>query len=737
MHAAPQPGSSIHGRVLDALGGEALARVRVELAQTGAERTTDSAGAFHFDGLAPGDYTIQVSTVGYRMLRRSFPLAAGESKEFEVVLSPESLRHTETVEVTSGPFDVPRHDSPSEITLSPSEVKNLGSVLADDPLRAVQAMPGVTSNNDFDSRFSMRGASYQRIGLYFDDVLLHTPFHLVPGDTTGGSMTVFNGDMIETMSLHSGAFPSRFADRSGGILDVQTREGSRNRLSFRGAASASNASVMAEGPLGRRGSWLASARKSYLQYILRRTAPDFSMAFGFTDVQAKLAYDVSSKHRLTLSVVDGFSGLDRSHDKARLGVNSIMTSDYHSTLANVAWRFTPSNQLILTARGAWMRERAYARNPSELELGAEAYGEWIGSLQGTWVWGESSPLDFGWSVRRLRDDGFNYRYQFNPFLIRPLDQFRGTAVRSGGFAQQSKTLGAGKVTLVAGLRLDYLDANQRFTASPNASAAWRPFRATTLQVGWGQYVQHPAISELYSIFGNRFLLPLLSQQVEAALEQRLDERTRLRVQFYNRADRDMLFRPWFEPRILDGKIFNPPANDPIQVSQRGWARGMEVFLQRRTANGLTGWVSYSYGRTGIRDGVAQIHFPSDFDQRHNVTVFGSYRLRPTVNLSARFAYGSALPVPGFFRQDGKLYYLHSARNRLRDDTYKRADFRINKAWSFNRLRVTLYGEVVNLFNTHNYFFESFNGYNSRTAEARLSFTRMFPILPSAGVMVEF
>ena len=168
MHAAPQTGGSVHGRVLDALGGEALARVRVELAQTGAERTTDSAGVFHFDGLAPGDYTIQVSTVGYRMLRRSFLLVAGESKEFEVVLSPESLRHTETVEVTSGPFDVPRHDSPSEITLSPSEVKNLGSVLADDPLRAVQAMPGVTSNNDFDSRFSMRGSSYQRIGLYFD-----------------------------------------------------------------------------------------------------------------------------------------------------------------------------------------------------------------------------------------------------------------------------------------------------------------------------------------------------------------------------------------------------------------------------------------------------------------------------------------------------------------------------------------------------------------------------------------
>src|SRR5262249_28180675 len=150
---------------------------------------------------------------------------------------------------------------PAALVLAGNDAKNLASVLADDPLRAVQSLPGVSSNNDFDARFSVRGADYSRIGLYLDGVMLHAPFHMLQGQNAEGSATAFNGDMVEEMELHEGAFPVRFADRSAGILDVHTRDGSRTGNSFRAAASASNAGGMAEGPLGgkKRGSWLVGA----------------------------------------------------------------------------------------------------------------------------------------------------------------------------------------------------------------------------------------------------------------------------------------------------------------------------------------------------------------------------------------------------------------------------------------------------------------------------------------------
>ena len=58
------------------------------------------------------------------------------------------------------------------------------------------------------------------------------------------------------------------------------------------------------------------------------------------------------------------------------------------------------------------------------------------------------------------------------------------------------------------------------------------------------------------------------------------------------------------------------------------------------------------------------------------------------------------------------------------------------SWTYDRWRLTLYGEVVNLANRRNRRFDVFNGYNSRTGVASLTFDRMFPILPSLGMVLE-
>ncbi len=108
----------------------------------------------------------------------------------------------------------------------------------------------------------------------------------------------------------------------------------------------------------------------------------------------------------------------------------------------------------------------------------------------------------------------------------------------------------------------------------------------------------------------------------------------------------------------------PPNNAPIVNSQRGYARGVQVFVQRRTTNGFTGWISYAYGHAQMRDGDLRLSFPPEVDQRHTVTVFGSYRLRPTVNLSLRWIYGSGFPIPGFYRAAPGGYFLAPAATAL-------------------------------------------------------------------------
>lgn len=76
------------------------------------------------------------------------------------------------------------------------------------------------------------------------------------------------------------------------------------------------------------------------------------------------------------------------------------------------------------------------------------------------------------------------------------------------------------------------------------------------------------------------------------------------------------------------------------------------------------------------------------------------------------------------------------RNQLRMAAYSRTDFGVNKAWTRDKWKFTRFGEVINLTNQTNYTYDSFNGYNSKTFQAFLTLDKMFPILPSAGVVFE-
>jgi hypothetical protein len=736
--AYPQATGEVRGSVVDALGGEALSNVVIQLVGGADRATTDSTGHFGIPSVAPGDYVLNVSTVGYRLIKKPFHLEAGETKEFEVVLSPDTLRVTDTVEVRAGPFETLRQDSPSTLVLAGNDAKNLASVLADDPLRAVQSLPGVTSNDDFDARFSLRGADFSRIGLYLDGILLHMPFHTVEGTEETGSATAFNNDMVQEIELYEGAWPVHFEDRTAGALNVLTRDGSTTQTSVRVTASASNAGVMAEGPLGKshRGSWLAGVRKSYIQYILDRTMTDPSIAFGMEDAQGRLAYELTPANKVSLNVLESYSDLDRSSAISKLGVNSLLGAGYHYTFANFSWRYAPSEALVVANHAAWMREKFDNTNPSRLPLAGGHYGEWVWDSSTTWMWSAKSTLDVGWSVRRLHDSGYTNQFLSTSPFVRLLDRDDGTALRAGGYAQQSWTLAGGHMHITAGARWDRHSLDGISAVSPQASVSAAVTRTTRLDLGWGQYAQFPEIADFTSPLGGVHLLPMRATHAIAAVEQRIGERARLRAEFYEREDRDLLYRPFYDPRMLNGKVFTPPLNPPLRNSMRGYARGFQFLAERRSANRLTGWVSYAYGATRERDGIEHTAFPSDYDQRHTINVFGGYRIRPSVNLSAKLMYGSGFPYPGFLRMQNGAYYLTASRNQLRFDPYYRVDWRINKSWVKDKYKLTLYGEVINLTNKTNYRFDSFNSYNSKTGLASITLDRLFPILPSAGIVFE-
>jgi Carboxypeptidase regulatory-like domain len=735
--AQERPGE-VNGRIINSRDGEPLSLVQVQLAGTTFQAVSGDDGKFRIVGVPPGAYTLQTAAVGYQVIYQDFTLTAAETKPFEIVLTSTTTALTDSASVTADVFNEPE-PSAAGFTLQGDERKNLASVLADDPLRAVQTLPGVTANDDFSSEFSVRGAPFGRIGLYLDGVLLHSPFHTTNGQADDGSLTIFNGDLTDDMTLYQGAWPVRFSDRTAGVLNVDTREGTRQEVRAQFSASASNAGLLVEGPWSRsrRGSWLLAVRKSYLQYILNRI--DFGdqapLAFGFTDGQGRLDYDLTPRNALSLSYVDGSSAVNRTRYRDELGPNTVMTSGFHSTLLNLGSRYA-SERLLLTSHLAWSREKGSVANRDHVALSNEYYVESTVRSDATFMWSKKNTLDFGGQFRQARQDGLTTQLVYAPELTSTADLVRGKGHQEGGYVQDSIAFARGRIT--AGARQDAHSVSPTQTTSPYASLSFEPSTKTRLQFDWGHYAQFPELNQYFSTFAHGPLLPERATHYDAAVERRINERTRLRLEFYDRQDRDLLARPGLDPRVLStGVIVQALPTAPLLNSEHGYSRGIQFLVQRRTANGFTGWVSYAYGHAALTDDTLRLSYAADYDQRHTVNAYLSRRLRPTVNISGHFTYGSGMPLPGFYQIVQGTYTLSAHRNGVRAPLYERMDLRLNKDYTHRKFNTTLYAEVINVTDHTNRDFDSAGPYDPNTGRTAPNFYSMFPILPSVGMVFAF
>lgn len=725
----------IRGRVLDASTGEPLARARVMVAEPRTIAVTGQDGSFELSSLPDGEVLLRAETVGYRVEQRA--VQSGDAAvEVEFRLVPDNLTRRESLEVKADRFEVPQAADSSAWSLTGTELRNLSSVLMDDPMRAAQSLPGVVANNDYYSQFSVFGAAVSQVGVYLDGILLHAPFHTMQGIRDSGSMSVLNGDMIEDLAVLPAAFPARYADRAGAVLDARTRAGSTRRRSVRATAGMVHAGLEAESPFADgKGSWLTGVRQSYAQYIVRRLSDDSAQAMGFFDAQGKVNYRAGERHSLTLHGLAGRAEYDRDIRQRLPGINTLVDGGFRTNLGRAAWDWSPRSSTAIQTQAAWIDERFDNLNRDGLTLGNGGYNEWVAQSGLSQSWQGGNVLEAGFVVRRIRSSGFLRQYN-TPVAIRSQDAWRGNAWRRGVFAQNRWTHGPASLTV--GLRADGMELGVPSTLSPTAGAGLRIGRGWSIQAGYGQYTQYPEVAALASFSGGAWLIAERSTQFSFGVERRIGAGARLRIEGYQRTERDRIARPGLDGRLEAGRVILPQFAPAYVNSVRAYARGVQGVLQLRSANRLTGWLSYAYGVARSRDGVLAVRYWSDEDQRHTASAVFSYRLWPGSMVSGRYAYGSGQPLAGFYRQDATgAYFLSATRNDLRLPSYRRADARWSQSWIRDRWKLTLYAEAVNLTNHRNLRLASVNAIDSRTGRVNLTIERVFPIIPAAGVAFEF
>lgn len=729
----------LSGRVVDARTGEPIAKVRVIVSGTDQSTTTDDQGAFALEDLAAGQVDLYITTVTFGLVKKTITLKEGNNENLEVALNEDAAALTESVTVSTSPFESAGNEAISEQVLNKRELQQLSSVLLNDPIRAAQALPGVTANDDYRSEFSVRGSGFDRVGLYLDGVLTENFLHTVAGgypDT--GSVSIINADTVDSVSLLPGTYPSSYGDRTAAILAVETRDGNRVKPSGRVQASLTGLAGVVDGPFAhQRGSYLISARKSFLGYIVRR----FNDQFHFTnnppvvdvaDFQSKVIYDLSKRNQVGFNLIFGNFLFDRNRDRDLLGINQVFRGKTRNYLLNGYWSFTPQPNLFWQTRVFGSRTTFRNTNRDDRPL-LDEHRSQIGVRSDLSYQVRKHRIETGLYVRRLNVDSFVQEFDFSGTNAFDAGSFNRSGTEQSYYIQDSWHDERRGLSLNGGLRVDHSSATRETTFSPRASLAWSIDEKWKLRAAIGRHYQFPDFNLMFGLSGDPALNAEYSNHYNLSVERLIGKRTRVLVEVYDREDRNLFFS-LSEPRRTGA--FVTFGGRPFANLLDGYGRGFELTVQRRSANKLAGWISYGYSRTKLVDTRDALTFGGDNDQRHTLNLYGNYRFTGTWNLSGEWRYGSGQPVPGFFGRDATGFFLTTQRNQLRLPFYNRVDIRLSKAFLFKKAKLTVTGEVLNLLNRENVRYAGFDFYFAN-GRVRGQFDRLLPIVPSVGVVIDF
>lgn len=405
----------VTGTVIEARTGAPLAAVLVKVQSSWQQAFSGGDGRFEIADVPLGRQTILISVIGFGLVRRDVTVASGLAVDVTIPVAEGASTYVEDVSVSASPFRESEPGVASQSVLGSRDLLALRGLVADDPFRAVQVLPGVANGDDFRAEFALRGLGPSNIGIAVDGVDSPLLFHTVRGVQDTGSLGLINSDILESASLQAGPHPQKLGAHLGSRLDFTTRDGSRERLTVRGMLSASAATTVWEGPLGqgKKASWLLAVRKSYIDWLLRKIDTTTDATFGFADAQGKLTFDLSPRQTLRVSVIAGRSVLRELDEPSPNTLDPAVNITY---IGNLQWRFTSSAKFAVTQQ-AYVLKADYRNRVSDgrtREEGADLDLTWRGGAE--WNPRRGHLIEFGGQAQRLwvhrLDRAFTNRAEF-------------------------------------------------------------------------------------------------------------------------------------------------------------------------------------------------------------------------------------------------------------------------------------------------------------------------------------
>jgi hypothetical protein len=682
---------TISGTVKDSLSGESIISAMVRVKELSGIGITTNEYGFYSLTIPKGTYQIKFSFFGYKEkelqvnldgnVTMNISLSEPVSEIEEIVVK--AIR--EDKNVTSNESGVQRLDV--------KEISKIPVIFGEkDVIKTLQLTPGIKSGGDGNAGLFVRGGAADQNLILLDEAVVYNPTHLL------GFFSTFNSDAIKDLTIYKGSMPAQYGGRLSSVLDVKMNEGNTNKYNFGGGIGILSSRLYAEGPIVKdKGSFLITARRTYLDFFLKATENFKDYQLYFYDLNFKGNYKINDKNRIYLS---GYFGQDRMALANLFGLNwgngtgtirwnsiinpklfsntSLIFSNYsYSTVFNLS--DTEINVASKIRDYRIKQDFTYIPNPkNKIKFGLDA-------VHHTITPGQISSTNTSMSFVKLEDryslesgiyfsheiafsEKFNLSYGLRGTSFQLLGKGTFYEFNELGNAISSQIYNSREVV------------KSYFNLEPRMSMSYILNQKNSVKFGYTRNTQNLHLlsnsttsnpTDLW-IASSKIVKPEISDQVFLGYFQNFKENkyefsTEVYFKYLNnqidfRDGASILANELIEGELLFGI---------------GRAYGIELLLKKKKGK-FNGWISYTLSKTEKKiNGINKNEwYAARQDKTHDISIVGIYDLNDKWSFSATWVYstGNAVTFPsGKYIVDGQIQFLYTERNGYRMPSYHRLD----------------------------------------------------------------
>jgi len=753
---------SVSGTIKDQSNGELVIGVTVKVAEDPTISVVANEYGFYSLSLPAGSFTLIISNPGFKDFQKSITLDSDVKLDIELQQDRiEKTEKTSTIdEVVITGVKKDKNLSTAQMgteTLSIKQIDKLPVLFGEkDVLKTIQLLPGVKSNGEGSSGFSVRGGATDQNLILLDEAPVYNASHLL------GFFSTFNSDALKDVSIIKGNSPAQYGGRLSSVLDVKMKDGNNKDYNVNGGIGLISSRLSVEGPIQKeKSSFIVSGRRTYADVFLKATDDFKDSKLYFYDLNLKANYQINNNNRLYLS---GYFGRDV------LGLGDTFSSDWGNTTATLRWNSIISSKLFSNTSFIYSNYNynvSLSSNDNTFGLDSQIE-DWNLKQDFSWFAGNKHSVKFGLqsiyhtitpsSASGTSVSSFprNPRYSWeNALYIN--DDYKATeklTINYGARLSMFSVLGGDTFNTYENGNLvdsEYLEKGKfgktYINVEPRITANYRINEVSSVKGGYSRNTQNlhllsnsgsgnptdqwigssytvkPEIADQlsagYSRNFNNNNYEINAEVYYKSMQNQIDYKNGAQITFDTAAD--------VESELLFGK---------------GRAYGLELIAKKKSGK-LTGWISYTLSKTERKiDGINNNEwYNARQDKTHDLSVVATYQLNPRWSFSGLFLYstGNAVTFPtGKYELNGETVFQYSSRNADRMPAYHRMDLsatyepasnkRFKGSWSFG---------IYNVYGRQNAYTITFEDNPDNPGTTRAIQTSLFRWVPNITYNFKF